>query len=204
MARDIKLGDFNPYNKWTSLAKQGIFKDQTGRSYQADNNSRWEFLGLATTGIVLIPTIHHLVAAIADVGLSVLKTASFYHFWKADPNASDLYAVVLNEETGGYEKPAPLSFKGRVWDAGKEVAYLGAYLLGLPLSVAALYVIPYYGMIRPLDGAKLYATIERLQFGAGVVEPQFQPLHMHTGNKHRHWSVHPSVDGLTEVIEAII
>ncbi len=48
-------------------------------------------------------------------------------------------------------------------------------IVAAPLAIVGLELAALYGMIRPYDGRKLYATIERATYGNFILAPCFQP-----------------------------
>ena len=94
----------------------------------------------------------------------ILKVASFSHFF------------IRKEGEGVY------SLKGRVKDLGKDLLKI----VTTPILLVALELAAIYGIFNPLDGRKLYASLEKLQVSSNyhfsimptsekVLAPCFQP-----------------------------
>lgn len=97
----------------------------------------------------------HAVAPIVNIGYRILKLGSFSHFWV--PKSK--------------EKEPEYNFKARRKEALIDVLRIPASLIvAVPLTLAAIY-----GVFRPYDGRKLYASTERAVYGDFILAPCFQP-----------------------------
>jgi hypothetical protein len=63
------------------------------------------------------------------------------------------------------------NFRARFIDSAKDLLAV----VTAPISLVALEIAALYGCIRPYDGRKLYATLERAVYGDSVLAPCFQP-----------------------------
>lgn len=48
-------------------------------------------------------------------------------------------------------------------------------IIASPIAIAGLELAAIYGIIRPYDGRKLYASIERAEYRNFILVPCFQP-----------------------------
>jgi hypothetical protein len=94
---------------------------------------------------------------VINLAYRVVKVASLSHFWL--PNS----------------KPSSYDLTGRL----KNCAVDTLRVLTTPLAPIALQLTAIYGLFRPYDARKLYATIERAQYGNFILAPCFQPLATH-------------------------
>jgi hypothetical protein len=139
------------YDASTSKYESKYIVDQkTGKRYF---NEYPEVVGFKCFLLTLGTPIVHLIVAVASVIFSAVKLLCFYHLWKP------------------VEGEAEYNFKARMIDIKQETLALGKFLLApLLLEAAAIY-----GMFRPYDGRKLYASVERTVYGGFVLAPCFQP-----------------------------
>jgi hypothetical protein len=63
------------------------------------------------------------------------------------------------------------SFQERLKDAGKDLLRV----VTTPIALVGLELAAIYGIFNPYDGRKLYASIERAQYGNFILAPCFQP-----------------------------
>lgn len=63
------------------------------------------------------------------------------------------------------------NFKARLIEAGKDLLRIVAS----PIAIIGLELAAIYGLMRPYDGRKLYATFERAIYGNALIPPCFQP-----------------------------
>lgn len=145
----VTLNDFRIVSQWSEPDWQGLITDlSTDRRYnQLIAQPHKVFIRLA----LLSPLIQG-VGVICRVALSALKLISLYHFW--------------------CKKDGAYSITERLQDAGTDllkVALAPLFYVGLELSAI-------YGIMRPLDGRKLYATMERAFYGQGFLTRGWQPL----------------------------
>jgi len=136
MHKAITLKDFCPLNRWViSTPSNRIIDCTTGREYLNQSQSTIRYKCLLLT--VLTPIIH-LIAGVEHVAYRIIRLVSFYNFWSSD------------------NKTWEDKFKA----AGKDLLLM----ITQPLAVLSLQLSALYGLLRPLDGRKLYATIERAQY----------------------------------------
>lgn len=155
----IILKDFRPVNTWkpeengekwgNGNNKSKYLVDQTtGRRYW--NESK----GCVRSKCVLLalgtPFVHPF-AVICNVVYRILKLISFSHFWMP--------------KTGKY------NFKARLAEAGKDLLRIAIS----PIALVGLELSSLYGIIRPYDARKLYASFERLTYNHFIMAPCFQP-----------------------------
>jgi hypothetical protein len=161
---NVTFKDFQLINNWKpdlKGQKWGCCKDHkeqpmfiidetTNRRYL--NESPWTIrmkCCLLTFGTPFV----HPIASIANLFYRIIKIATFSHFW--------------TEKKGekAYE------FQARFADAYKDLLRIAA----VPFNTAGLELAAIYGIIRPLDGRKIYASIERASYGSFILAPCFQP-----------------------------
>jgi len=169
MGIDIKLNDFWPVNRWKvdrSGVKfisndtiniyygekdyQHIVDETTGRLYLNENTCMTIF-----KGVLLIPgtAIAHTIAMIVNMVCLFFKIISFYPLWKKDPD----------EE---------------VYDFSHRIKQYGICCLRFvcnPVSLVCLQLCTFFILFKPLDGKKIYASIERAQYDVFRLAPCFQP-----------------------------
>lgn len=90
----------------------------------------------------------HTPAALCNVAFRVAKVVSGSHFWG---------------EAASHESS---------W---KRLAEDLLRIAAAPLSIVGAELAAVYGLFRPYDGRKLYATVERAEYGDFVLAPCFQP-----------------------------
>jgi len=151
---DVNLKDFQLCSEWVSHEDEFYVEDQaTGRAYAStaygiqlkDSDIRGMCL---FTSFGVLPALTCIVNLVARVVILI----SGYPFWHGLDTA-------------------PYSFKERLIDTGRHLAAL----LATPLLFVALECAAIFGVIHPLNGRKLYASIERLSF-LFVGLPSFQPM----------------------------
>ena len=122
----------------------------TGRFYLNQSTScvRVKCLALAL-GTPLV----HTIMSVLNVGYLILKLVTLSHFW------------MKKEGENTY------SFKARLKSAGQDALRI----VTTPFALIALEFSALYGVLRPYDGRKLYATFERAQYGNSILAPCFQP-----------------------------
>lgn len=159
----VSLRDFQPINnwkpdlngeKWQYGEERGepkfIVDQTTNRRYFNETRGIVRFkCFLLTLGTPFV----HPIASIANVAYRVLKLATFSHFW-ANKDGETKY-----------------NFKARLANAGKDLLRIVA----TPFSIVGLELAALYGIFRPYDGRKLYASIERATYGNFILAPCFQP-----------------------------
>lgn len=155
----VTLEDFNPLSSWEvdtdgeqwdrGGAKHVIDK-ATGRKYwnESENIVRFKCLLLAGGTSVV-----HAVAGVVNIAFRIFRLVSGYHFWPTKPGEQ------------------PRSLKERMKAAGEDLLRIFTQ----PIAILALELASIYGIVRPYDGRKLYASIERAQYGHFILAPCFQP-----------------------------
>lgn len=155
----VTLRDFQPINtwqpdldglKWRDGDPQHLIDMSTGRKYWNESKdcvrSKCFLLTLGTP-------IVHSGASLVNIAFRILKLVSFSHFW------------IVKEGEKSY------SFKERLKDAGQDLLRI----ITAPIAFVGLELAAIYGMISPYNGRKLYASIERAQYGNFILAPCFQP-----------------------------
>lgn len=171
---DVKLKDFSIKTQW-ELDEKGekwennptilkyIIDRSTGRKYW---NESAQSIRIKCSLLLLGTLLVHFIAGMMNVAYRALKLLSLSHFW-----------IKKADEQGYF-------FLGRAQDAG--IDFLRMFLqpfvfLGLELSAL-------YGLFSPLDGRKLYASLERAEYGGWILAPCFQPdaeCHLFGGDPNR-------------------
>ena len=103
-------------------------------------------------------TFVHTIAGIPNIIIRIVRLISFYNFWKKMKN------------TSSYD------FWTRAKDAGLDLLRI----ITQPVAIIGLQLSAIYGIFRPHDGRKLYASIERAQYGRDILAPCFQPRRRRT------------------------
>ncbi len=155
----VTLRDFQPINtwkpdldgqRWSDGDPKHLIDMSTGRKYWNESKS---CVGFKCFLLTLGTPIVHSIASLANVAYRIVKLISFSHFWI----------------TKGSEKS--YSFKERLKDAGKDLVRV----ITAPIVLVGLELAAIYGMFTPYNGRKLYASIERTQYGNFILAPCFQP-----------------------------
>lgn len=147
----IKLSHFIPHNQWKAHKEWAdyIIDQSNGDEYWIDDPLMKKMKCLALAGATPLVQIGSLLLNMIN---RIIKLVTLAHFWYPSQNSND-------------------SFKRRLSRFGEDAlnaALTPIYYLGLELSAL-------YGLVRPYDGAKLYATFERCAFGKAFLAPCFQP-----------------------------
>ncbi len=123
--------------------------ESTGDRYVLDapSTKRLKCLALLPGTIIFQP-----IAFLLSLVNKMAKIISMAYFWYPSDNADD-------------------SFKTRLFELGKDVLRIAL----TPLLYVGMILASSYGIVRPYDGGKLFATLERVAFGAPVLSPCFQP-----------------------------
>ena len=166
---DIKLNDFRPINTWipnqespkdSSSGEPLLIKDKsTGRDYL---NQPRSIVGLKCFFLTLGTPLVHIPASLINLALRIAKIVTLSHFWAPCCCKHD-------------------SFKARATAAGEDLLRI----IATPLALLALELSALYGLFRPYDGMKLYASTERATYGSFILAPCFQPapdLHLFGGD----------------------
>lgn len=149
--------DFQPFNKW-KVDKDGpkffngeprnIIDQTTGRKYFNESKTT---VGFKCFLVTLGTPIVHTIASLLNVAWRILKLVTLSHFWVP--------------QKGNY------NFTARAKEAGKDLLRI----VVTPLAIIALELSAIYGIIRPYDGRKLYASCERALYNHFILAPCFQP-----------------------------
>lgn len=153
---DVVLKDFYPINHWEVDREKpkNIIDWSTGRKYMNESE------GIIRTKcffVIFATPVVHCVACVVNVANRVAKLLIGFQFW----------VPRVGEES--------CSFKARLKEARKDLLLV----LAQPLAFLGLELAAIYGLFRPLDGRKIYASIERVQYGGSVLTPCFQPKCCH-------------------------
>jgi hypothetical protein len=148
----VLLKDFQPVNSWKPdpNSPDCLIDQTTGRRY---GNESAGVVRIKAILLTLSTPFVHPIAAIANVGVKLLQLVSLSHFWYP------------NDQETAYD------FKGRLSDAGKDLSRI----VCAPLVFVGLELAAVYGIVRPYDGRKLYASLERAEYGDAILAPCFQP-----------------------------
>lgn len=163
----VELRDFQPfYNHWEAtgatiqpydsidqelyIKEMGLIADEQGRKYlnedPAEIRLKCLFLSLSA------PIVHVFALAFNIIKIS-LRILFFWHFWPAE------------------DKDKPYSIKANLIETGKDLLRIVA----TPLALIGMEAAAIYGMFNPLDGRKLYGSIERAMYDSFRLAPCFQP-----------------------------
>ncbi|MBY0529701.1 MAG: hypothetical protein K2P51_05875 [Rhabdochlamydiaceae bacterium] len=155
----VTLGDFQPINtwkpnlvgpKWGDRDPKYLIDMTTGRRYWNESEGCVGFkCFLLTVGTPIV----HSVASLVSVAHKVIRLVAFFHFWK---------------DVKG-EKKYP--FEERLNDVGMDLLRV----VTTPIVFVGLELAAIYGIFAPYNGRKLYASIERAQYGGFILAPCFQP-----------------------------
>jgi hypothetical protein len=149
VSSSVTIKDFQPINTWEVEPGSPYILDMTTeRRYWNEPKS---VVRIKAALLALGTPIVHLAAAVGQIAIKAIQLASFSHFW-------------IDRE-GEYD------FKARLSDAGVDLLKLVA----APLALVGLELAAIFALFMPYDGRKLYATMERAQYGHFVLAPCFQP-----------------------------
>ena len=156
---NVTLRDFQPINNWKpdldgpkyyDGTAQHLIDQTTGRKYL---NESKEVVGFKCFLLTLGTPVIHLIASVATVAYRIAKLVTLSHFW------------MPKEDEKSY------NFEDRLKGAGMDLLRIATQ----PIALVGLELAAAYGLIRPYDGRKLYASIERAQYGNFILAPCFQP-----------------------------
>ncbi len=155
----ISFGDFCPINtwepdtkgqKWSNGEPQMLIDKTTGKHYL---NEYKHVVAIKCFLLTIGTPVVHSIVSLVNVAYKIIKLISFSHFWEE------------REEEKSY------SLKGRLQEAGQDFLRV----LTTPLALMGLELAAFYGLFTPYNGRKLYASIERAQYGHFILAPCFQP-----------------------------
>jgi len=135
----ITLQHFNPLTTW-EIKDGWKFDCRTKDRYDYDSN--WT-LRAKCTALFLSTIFLQTVGLLLNLINRIAKLVVFSHLWVSSPNE--------------------YTFKARLKDMGKDLLRVVA----TPLILFGLIITSIYGIFRPQDGAKLYATFERIAYAGG-------------------------------------
>jgi hypothetical protein len=156
---DISIKDFQLLNAWKPDWDGQAWPDgdpvhlidvATGRKYWNESRGVVRYKGVL---LALGTPIVHTVAAVASVAKRTLLLLSGYRLWAPK------------------EGEREYDLKARLKDAGIDIFKIAS----APLTLVGLELAALYTVFRPYDGRKVYASLERAQFGGPVLAPCFQP-----------------------------
>lgn len=155
----INIRDFQPINSWKpdldgpkyrDGTAQHLIDQTTGRKYLNESKGTVRFkCFLLTLGTPIV----HALASVVNMAYRIVKLVSFSHFW------------IPKDGEKSY------NFKRRLKEAGTDLLRV----VTQPIAFAGLELAAIYGLFSPYDGRKLYASIERAQYGHFILAPCFQP-----------------------------
>ena len=155
----VNLRDFQPINSWKpdlngpkyyDGTAQHLIDQTTGRKYLNESKG---VVGFKCFLLTLGTPIVHTIASVVNVAYRILKLVTLSHFW------------MTKEGEKSY------NFKSRLKDASTDLIRI----VTQPIALVGLELAAIYGLFRPYDGRKLYASIERAQYGNFILAPCFQP-----------------------------
>ena len=155
----VTLKDFYPFNRWTPDENGSRWSDEspaylidqtTGKYYWNEDEN---CVGLKCFFLALGTPIVHPIASVLQGAIRIVRLVTLYHF-----------------RANKYDEKS-YSLKNRALEAGGDILKI----VTIPLSVIGLTLAAVYGIFLPYDGRKLYASIERAQYGSYVLAPCFQP-----------------------------
>lgn len=155
----ITLKDFQPINiwmpdlngpKWGDRDPEFLIDTTTTRRYWNESKGS---VGLKCFLLTIGTPFVHSIASLVNIAYRIVKLISLFHFW------------TYKEEEQFY------SFKARLEDAGQDVLRI----FTTPIAIIGLELAALYGVFTPYNGRKLYASIERAQYGNFILAPCFQP-----------------------------
>ncbi len=160
----VTLRDFCPINRWEQDVKGekwgGYDHDKADPKFLIDKTTNRKYFNESTgcvrfkcSLLALGTPVVHAIASVCNVAYRIAKVVSLSHFWMH------------------HEKASKCSFKARALDAGKDLLRI----VTMPITLAGLELAAIYGMFRPYDGRKLYASVERATYGHFILAPCFQP-----------------------------
>lgn len=169
----LKINDFQPINSWR-IDKEGekftesdidsedsLLEDQESGSleipkYIIDETTGKKYLNESQCtirrkcfGLAIGTPIAHIPCGLLNIGYRIDKfiTGSF-HWWTG----------IVDDSSDPLDPIAD-----------------GCRIIAQPLAIIGLELSAIYGIINPYDGRKLYASIEKAEYGRPILAPCFQP-----------------------------
>ncbi|GAB4228505.1 MAG: hypothetical protein Tsb0021_05900 [Chlamydiales bacterium] len=155
----VNLSDFQPINRWKpdldgpkyyDGTAQYLIDQATGRKYLNESKG---VVGYKCFLLILGTPIVHTITSVMNVAYRIVKLVTLSHFWMQKDGEQSY------------------NFKNRLKDAGTDLLRIATQ----PIALVGLELAAIYGLFRPYDGRKLYASIERAQYGNYILAPCFQP-----------------------------
>ena len=160
----VTLRDFQPINTWSVNVNSPKFRNTYEPSSLTDHSTGRGYLNedksvvrIKCALLTIGTPIVHTIAATVNIAIRLMRLITLSHFSNSK------------------------SFKASCMDASYDLAKI----LASPVAIVALEIAAIYGIFRPYDGRKLYATIERATYGSSILAPCFQPnanYHLFGGN----------------------
>lgn len=153
----VTLRHFHPFNKWIDSGFPQLVDETTGDFYSHEeaNIKRFKCLVLVIA-TPITQSIGLILNIINRVGLILSSTYSWTH---------DKFE----------ERP--------LCEMMKEFSDNILSLALTPIILVGMELAAIYGLVKPFDGGKLYASFERLAYGKEFLAPCFQPnRYLHTFN----------------------
>ncbi len=181
----VTMGDFHPCNEWIPDEKGPkritddkplfVIDQTTNRKYWNESDALHRithcFLCCLWTPIV------HPIAGTANVLYRSWNLFTCAHF-----NTPDNQVTPLDNQV----PPSDNQQEPKSYEDNKQDALHDCYRIALqPIAIVGLEAAACYGCCCPNDGMKLYASIERAEYGRSVLAPFFQPEshpHLFNGN----------------------
>jgi ABC-type uncharacterized transport system permease subunit len=155
---DFSLKDFIPINNWAYDKNGPCWEESNEPQYITDlstNKSYWnESFSMIRKKFILLIFASLFINAIAillNIFCRILKIITFFSLW------------MPSNKTIEKRKRFSLLFG----------IFIGIFLA--PFVYLSLFFSAIYGLFKPLDGRKLYASFERLQYSSFRLAPCFQP-----------------------------
>lgn len=171
-ARSLTFNDFKPVNDWVEERESGEVYDNGCPMYIIDQSTGKHYLNSSEKGIrfncivlsLLGVPICHTISMVGHTAYRIGKIVTGAHFWITKENERDY------------------SLKERGLEAMEDLVKI----VSAPFVLCALEASAIYGLFRPFDGRKLYASFERFAFyDRFFLAPCFQPdpsCHFFGGN----------------------
>jgi hypothetical protein len=156
----VVLQDFNPINNWKVDEKGPKFENSNRPQFIIDSSTNRKYFNedasvvrakcfMVSCGTPFV----HTVASIVNIAYRLFKILSFANFWLPQFDNK------------------PYSFSNRLKKTGLDLVRC----ITAPMAVLGLEFAALYGLFRPYDGRKLYASIERGMYSHFILAPCFQP-----------------------------
>lgn len=159
---NVTSKDFQLVNQWKPDLKGPKFDWPADNepAFVIDQTTNRRYLNedpfIVATKCVLLASVTplaHSIASIVNVAYRTLKIITGAHFWMPK------------------EGEKKYNFQARLTDLKIDALRI----IATPVTILCLELSAIYGIIRPYDGRKLYATIERAAYGNFIIAPCFQP-----------------------------